>query len=205
MMEKYSDCYLDHLRSPRFMLREESPDFEASGRGRIKGGARDSSLTIWIRLNDDGIFERFAWRARHFPRAVASTSMLAELVMSGTNGRPLAIDAALAITPFDLARALGGFPGHKIHASFLGPAALRLAVDDHLRAQGLDLQASDAEDDALLCHCHTLTVRDVIGAARAGHSFDEIQNKLGIATGCGSCEWQARAIHQMHHNQPPGH
>lgn len=46
-----------------------------------------------------------------------------------------------------------------------------------------------------ICVCNAVTDREIRSAVEAGcRSFDEVQRKLGVATGCGKCEPCVREI-----------
>jgi len=42
------------------------------------------------------------------------------------------------------------------------------------------------------CVCHEVTFREISDLARRGMSFEQIKERTGCSTGCGSCEWYAR-------------
>jgi bacterioferritin-associated ferredoxin len=47
----------------------------------------------------------------------------------------------------------------------------------------------------IICLCRRVSDRDIVGAARDGcASFEELQSRLGVATGCGACGECAREM-----------
>jgi bacterioferritin-associated ferredoxin len=46
----------------------------------------------------------------------------------------------------------------------------------------------------IVCVCHRVSDHTIAKAARSGHSFDDIQLELGVATQCGQCESCARGV-----------
>lgn len=51
----------------------------------------------------------------------------------------------------------------------------------------------------IVCLCHRVSDRDIAREARAGcGSFEELQDELRVATGCGSCLEHARATFSQH-------
>lgn len=46
----------------------------------------------------------------------------------------------------------------------------------------------------IVCVCHRVSDQAIARAARLGHSFDDIQLELGVATQCGQCESCARDV-----------
>jgi bacterioferritin-associated ferredoxin len=51
----------------------------------------------------------------------------------------------------------------------------------------------------IVCICHRVSDRDIAHAVRAGcTSFDELQDRLRVATGCGACDNYARTTFEAH-------
>ena len=51
----------------------------------------------------------------------------------------------------------------------------------------------------IVCLCHRVSDRDIAREARAGcGSFEELQDELRVATGCGSCLEYAQATFSQH-------
>ncbi len=56
----------------------------------------------------------------------------------------------------------------------------------------------------IVCVCHRVSDRDIAHAVRAGcGSFDELQDELRLATGCGACNDCARQTFEQLHAQAP--
>jgi bacterioferritin-associated ferredoxin len=54
----------------------------------------------------------------------------------------------------------------------------------------------------IVCVCHRISDRDIAHAVRAGcGSFDELQDQLRVASGCGACTDCARDTFETHRNQ----
>jgi NifU-like protein involved in Fe-S cluster formation len=79
---------------------------------------------MFIKVKNNKIKE-CRWRTFGCASAIASTSMLSEMVV----GKTLA--EAKKITPKDIVKALGGLPARKIHCSILGDQALRKAIENY--------------------------------------------------------------------------
>ena len=51
----------------------------------------------------------------------------------------------------------------------------------------------------IVCVCHRVSDRDIAREARAGcSSFEELQDQLRVATGCGSCRDCAQSTFNQH-------
>jgi bacterioferritin-associated ferredoxin len=51
----------------------------------------------------------------------------------------------------------------------------------------------------IVCLCHRVSDRDIAREARAGcGSFEELQDELRVATGCGACLEYAQATFSQH-------
>jgi bacterioferritin-associated ferredoxin len=56
----------------------------------------------------------------------------------------------------------------------------------------------------IVCVCHRVSDRDIAHAVKAGcGSFDELQDELRVATGCGACNDCARQTFERLHAQAP--
>jgi bacterioferritin-associated ferredoxin len=56
----------------------------------------------------------------------------------------------------------------------------------------------------IVCVCHRVSDRDIAHAVRHGcGSFDELQDELRVATGCGACGDCARQTFDQHSAQTP--
>jgi bacterioferritin-associated ferredoxin len=54
----------------------------------------------------------------------------------------------------------------------------------------------------IVCVCHRVSDRDIAHAVRAGcESFDELQDELRVASGCGACSDCARDTFEAHRTQ----
>jgi bacterioferritin-associated ferredoxin len=56
----------------------------------------------------------------------------------------------------------------------------------------------------IVCVCHRVSDRDIAHAVKGGcGSFDELQDELRVATGCGACSDCARQTFEQLHAQAP--
>ena len=73
----------------------------------------------------------YNWRTYGCASAIASTSMFSEMVVGMT------LDQAYNIKAKDILKNLDGLPDNKVHCSVLGDKALRAAIDDYYRKNGM--------------------------------------------------------------------
>lgn len=122
----YSEKVLDHFTNPR-NVGEIS---DADGVGQVGNPKCGDIMKMYLKIEDniivDAKFKTFGCGA-----AVATSSMATELVRGKT------VDEALQITNKAVAEALDGLPPVKMHCSNLAEEAIRAAIDDYMRKQGL--------------------------------------------------------------------
>lgn len=123
----YSDKVMDHFKNPRNI--GELEDYNATGTvGNPKCG---DIMKIYMKIEDDFIkdisFKTFGCGA-----AVATSSMATELV-KGKN-----IKEALNVSNKAVADALDGLPPAKLHCSVLAEEAIKSAIADYYKKQGID-------------------------------------------------------------------
>jgi len=128
----YSEKVMDHFMNPRNV--GEIPD--ASGIGTVGNPICGDVMKMFLKIENNIIvdvkFKTFGCGA-----AVATSSMVTEMV----KGR--SIDDALKITNHAVAEALGGLPPIKMHCSVLAEEALRSALKDYYKKQGLPAPFED--------------------------------------------------------------
>ena len=117
---EYSEKVMEHFRNPRNVGEIENPD----GVGRVGNPVCGDIMELYIKVKDgvitDAKFKTFGCGA-----AIATSSMVTELVKDGTIGE------ALKISNRAVAEALGGLPPIKMHCSVLAAEALKKALDDY--------------------------------------------------------------------------
>lgn len=116
----FSDTVLEHFMRPRNIGFMEDADSE----GTCGEQGCGDFLTIYIKVGDNVITD-ISFLVRGCVAAVAASSMTTELA------RGKALEDAYRITEDDIVGALGGLPGHKLHCSVLGAAALKNAIDNY--------------------------------------------------------------------------
>ena len=125
----YSEEVKDHFMNPRNVL--EDPDsYQADGKGVAGNVTCGDQMMVVIQVRE-GIVTDCRWRTYGCASAIASTSLLSEMV----KGMP--VDKAYQVGPKEIISNLGGLPKNKIHCSVLGDKALRSAIEDYYRRNGM--------------------------------------------------------------------
>ena len=123
----YSDKVMDHFSHPRNVGEIE----DADGVGVVGNPKCGDIMKMTMRIENDVItdvkFKTFGCGA-----AVATSSMATELVKGHT------VAEALSLTNKAVAEALDGLPPVKMHCSVLAEEAIKSAISDYYRRQGID-------------------------------------------------------------------
>lgn len=119
----YSDKVLDHYNNPRNVGKWD-PDTEGVGTGMVGAPACGDVMRLQIQVNNDGVIEDAKFKTYGCGSAIASSSLLTEMV-KGMN-----LDEATQIKNTELARELS-LPPVKIHCSVLAEDAIKAAVKDY--------------------------------------------------------------------------
>jgi nitrogen fixation NifU-like protein len=188
----YSDTVKEHFTNPRNVLSGEEGDFPANGRGQTGNIKCGDQMLMLLRIEDD-IIKDVAWKTYGCASAIASTSMLSEII-KGMNIRD-----AYSIRPEDLVEKLGGLPEYKIHCSVLGDKALRAAIDDYLSRTGREGMLKEAATE--ICHCLGITDKDIENSFQQGaRTWEQLQQATKIGTVCGTCKGKAlELLHGLTH------
>ncbi len=117
----YSDIVKDHFFNPRNIVEKDSPNWVYNGMGEVGSPACGDVMKIWILVEDNRI-KKCGWKTFGCASAIASTSILSEMIIG------MEIERAEKIGPGDIVEKLGGLPDNKIHCSVLGDQALRKAI-----------------------------------------------------------------------------
>jgi nitrogen fixation NifU-like protein len=182
----YSEVVKDHFMNPRNVF---NPDdgFEANCQGLTGNVKCGDQMMFMLKVTDDVITD-VRWRTYGCASAIASTSMLSEVV------KGMHIKEAYNIKPSDIANKLGGLPDNKIHCSVLGDKALRAAIDDHLEKTGRS-GAFRNEGARVICKCLNVSDRDIEEAVKAGaRDWANLQERTKIGTVCGECKTEAETL-----------
>ena len=120
----YSDIVKDHFLEPRNVLHGEESDFDHNAKGVVGNVICGDQMIVLLKIVNSIIVD-IRWRTYGCASAIASTSMMSEIV------KGMDINEAYKITPDMIAEKLGGLPSNKFHCSVLGVGALREAIDNY--------------------------------------------------------------------------
>lgn len=177
----YTDTVKDHFMNPRNIWKKDE-NWEPQGVGEVGSLACGDQMRVGIQVKDGRISD-IRWLTYGCASAIASTSMMSELVKGMT------LEEAYKITPSMITNALGGLPEHKFHCSVLGDKALRAAIDDYLEKNGMDnpYRKSVAK---IICECKGVTdqmIEELVKTDQA-KTLEDLQRLTGYGTGCGKCK-----------------
>ncbi len=184
----YSDIVRDHFANPRNVLGKDE-DFQADGDGMAGNITCGDQMRMLIQVDEGaGTIRDCRWQTYGCASAIASTSMLSEVV------KGLTLDEAFAISPKDIATRLGGLPDNKVHCSVLGDKALRAAINDYYERHGLTDKVR-REQSRLVCQCMNVTDHDIEDAVLEGaRSYQQLQEHTKLGTVCGQCQDEATTV-----------
>ena len=130
----YSDKELDHYNNPRNVGSFDKED-ESVGTGMVGAPACGDVMKLQIKVSDDGVIEDARFKTYGCGSAIASSSLLTELV----KGKSL--DQATEIRNSDIAEELA-LPPVKIHCSVLAEDAIKAAIEDYREKHTAQQQAA---------------------------------------------------------------
>ena len=119
----YSDKVIDHYENPRNVGSFNKDDNDV-GTGMVGAPACGDVMKVQIKVNEQGVIEDAKFKTYGCGSAIASSSLITEMV----KGKSL--DEALAIKNSDIAEELE-LPPVKIHCSILAEDAVKAAVADY--------------------------------------------------------------------------
>lgn len=140
----YSEKVMDHFSSPRNVGEIE----DANAVGTVGNPKCGDIMKIYMKI-DDEIITDIKFKTFGCGAAVATSSMATEMVKGKT------ISEALQLTNKAVAEALDGLPSQKLHCSVLAEEAIKSAIADYYKRQGIDptpIVGCNCDCDA--CHEH---------------------------------------------------
>lgn len=123
----YSEKVMDHFTNPRNV--GEIPD--ADGIGEVGNAKCGDIMKMYIKI-DNGIISDVKFKTFGCGAAIATSSMATELIKGKT------IEDALKLTNKAVVEALEGLPPAKLHCSVLAEQAMKSAISDYYKRQGVD-------------------------------------------------------------------
>ena len=138
----YSEKVLDHFTNPRNVGEIENAD----GVGTVGNAKCGDIMQMFLKIENNVIvdckFKTFGCGA-----AIATSSMATEMIKGKT------VDEALQLTNKAVVEALEGLPAVKIHCSVLAEEAVKAAVADYYKKNGIayDAKVLECTEDGC-CH-----------------------------------------------------
>ncbi len=117
----YNDAVMDHFMNPRNVGQID----DADGVGVEGNPVCGDVMKIYIKVDDEDRIEDIKFQTFGCGAAIATSSMVTEIVKGKT------LDEAMDVSNKDVAEALGGLPGNKMHCSNLAADALHKAIADY--------------------------------------------------------------------------
>ena len=123
----YSEKVMDHFANPRNV----GEIVDADGVGEVGNAKCGDIMKMYIKVNE-GIIDDVKFKTFGCGAAVATSSIATEMI----KGKP--IEEALKLTNKAVVEALDGLPAVKLHCSVLAEQAIKSALSDYYRKQGVD-------------------------------------------------------------------
>ena len=143
-MALYTETVMDHFMHPRNVGEIENAD----GVGQVGNAKCGDIMKMYLKIKDSKIddvrFETFGCGS-----AIASSSIATEMIKGKT------IDEALKLTNKAVVEALEGLPPIKVHCSVLAEQAVKAALSDYYRRQGIDPEPIVGKLEEDCDHCES--------------------------------------------------
>lgn len=175
-MWNYSKKVQDYFVHPH----NAGPLADANAIGEVGSIACGDALKLYLKINDQGVIEKASFETFGCASAIASSSVLTDMVIG------MKVDDALKITTADIAKALDGLPREKMHCSVMGQEALEAAIRQW---KGEPAMPRTQEEGKLVCKCFNVTDQTIIRAIRENHlkTVDDVTAFTKAGGGCGEC------------------
>ncbi len=138
----YSEKVMDHFANPRNV----GEIADADGIGEVGNAKCGDIMKMYIKVKD-GIITDCKFKTFGCGAAVATSSIATEMII----GKP--IEDALKLTNKAVVEALDGLPPQKLHCSVLAEQAIKSALSDYYKRQGIDPKPLVGDiEDCEACH-----------------------------------------------------
>ena len=142
----YSEKVMDHFANPRNVGEMK----DANGIGEVGNSKCGDIMRMYIKV-EGGMIKDVSFMTFGCGAAIATSSMATELIKGKS------IDEALKLTNRAVMEALDGLPPVKVHCSVLAEQAIKAALADYYKRQGIDPTPiiGDIPGDCHECACHS--------------------------------------------------
>lgn len=123
----YSEKVMEHFTHPRNV--GEIPD--ADGIGEVGNAVCGDIMKMFLKIENNIIVD-VKFKTFGCGSAIATSSMATEMIKGHS------VDEALALTNKAVVETLGGLPPAKIHCSVLAEEAVKAAIADYYKKNGID-------------------------------------------------------------------
>ncbi len=123
----YTEQVMDHFMHPRNMGEIENAD----GVGEVGNAKCGDIMKMFLKI-DGGVITDCKFKTYGCASAIATSSIATEMIKGHR------VEEALALSNKAVVEALGGLPAHKIHCSVLAEQAIKAALADYYKKQGID-------------------------------------------------------------------
>ena len=124
----YSEKVMDHFEHPRNV----GEIIDADAVGQVGNTRCGDIMKMYLKI-EDGVIVDAKFKTFGCGSAIATSSMATELI------RGKRVEEALSLTNAAVAEALDGLPAYKMHCSVLAEEAIKAALGDWYRRQGLPI------------------------------------------------------------------
>ncbi len=124
---EYSEKVMEHFAHPHNVGKLD----DANGIGEVGNAKCGDIMKMYLKI-EDGIIKDVKFNTYGCASAIATSSMATDLI----KGKP--VSEALKLTNKAVVEALDGLPAVKIHCSVLAEQAIKAALADYYRRQGID-------------------------------------------------------------------
>ena len=140
----YSKKVMDHFMNPR----NTGELTDANAVGEVGNPVCGDIMKMYLKIKDD-VIEDVKFKTFGCGAAVATSSLATEMIKGKT------VKEALELSNKAVIEALDGLPPAKIHCSVLAEQAVKSAISDYYRRQGIDPVPIVGEiEDCDACHLH---------------------------------------------------
>ncbi|MCL2036341.1 MAG: Fe-S cluster assembly scaffold protein NifU [Oscillospiraceae bacterium] len=138
----YTEKVMEHFANPQNV--GELPD--ANGIGEVGNAKCGDIMKIYLKI-EDGVIVDVRFKTFGCGAAIATSSVSTELIKGKR------IEDALSLSNKTVVDALGGLPSAKLHCSVLAEQAVKAAVADYYKRQGIDPELFVGKCDDSEHHC----------------------------------------------------